>query len=426
MLPLMPPSMPLMAPTSQPSNPRGTNGLLRRWRAVRGGLRLRLTLLSTALLALISGLILALAYLLVSRVLATVPRIPPGLAMATTPNATEGIDVAELTERIISQGRQTVLLVGAIALPLIIIAGFAVSWTLIGRALRPLSTLTRTAKELSESSLDQRISLQGPRDEVAELADTFDEMLGRLQAAFEAERRFVANASHELRTPMSVIRTEIDVTLADPEATKAELREMGEVAREAVDRADRLLTSLLFLARTQAGGIRQRKEVDLALLVAPALRAVEGEILGKQLHPDVDTDPAPVTGDPALLERVLGNLVENAVRHNVIAGPMIIRTGSAGDRSWITVTSGGAVIDPKKVAELFEPFRQGERARTGRTGSGLGLSIVRAVVAAHDGAVTAQAVPGGGLAVRVELPTRTAGSQPTSQPTKEALPPRAG
>jgi signal transduction histidine kinase len=320
------------------------------------------------------------------------------------------VDAAVESARVVRQGRETVLVVGLIAFPLVVVTGALLSWVLIGRTLRPLSTLTSAARALSESSLDQRIALAGPRDEVAELADTFDEMLARLQAAFNAERRFVANASHELRTPLSVIRTEVDVTLADPAAGVEDLRRMGEVAREATDRADRLLNSLLFLARTQASGLSVVQDVDLAALVSPALLAVDAERADRQLTVEVDGGPAVVRGDPALLERVVGNLVENAVRHNVVGGHLSIATGrvdaAAGRRGcgWIQVVSGGSVIDPHTVALLFEPFRQGERARTGHRGSGLGLSIVSAVVGAHGGTVSAAAVPDGGLRVRVELP----------------------
>ena len=390
----------------------------------RNGLRVRLTALSTALLALVGALLLALAYLLVGRVVAALPHFPAG-----TPVVVNGVvvDAAVESARVVRQGRETVLIVGLIAFPLVVIAGGLLSWVLIGRTLRPLSTLTSAARALSESSLDQRIALAGPRDEVAELADTFDEMLGRLQSAFNAERRFVANASHELRTPLSVIRTEVDVTLADPAADVADLRRMGEVAREATDRADRLLNSLLFLARTQANGLMVVQDVDLAALVPPALLAVDAERAARTLTVEVGGGPAVVRGDPALLERVVGNLVENAVRHNAIGGRVTISTGvgaapasgagggpggsggaagasAAGSHGWVEVVSGGSIIDPRTVEQLFEAFRQGDRARTGHRGSGLGLSIVSAVVGAHGGSVSAAALPAGGLRVRVELP----------------------
>ena len=366
----------------------------------RHGLRMRLTLLSTALLALIGALLLALSYLVVGRVVAALPQFPAGTQVQV---GDQVMDAAQAAAEIAAQGRQTVLLVGLIAFPLQVIAGALLSWVLTGRTLRPLSTLTRTARALSESSLDQRIRLAGPRDEVADLADTFDDMLDRLQAAFDAERRFVANASHELRTPLAVIRTEVEVTMADPAADAADLRRMGEVVLEATDRANRLLTALLLLARTQARGVSAAQPVDLAEAVGPALSAVAAEVAERGLRVDIDDAEAVVSGDPALLERLVGNLVENAVRHNVTAGWIEIRTGIDGGRGFLEVASSGPVIDPETLAQLFEPFRQGRRARTGHRGTGLGLSIVRAVVAAHGGTVTATAVPGGGLRVLVRL-----------------------
>ena len=369
---------------------------------VRRGLRLRLTLLSTALLALIGGLLLALSYLLVGRVIAALPQFPPGTEVQVGGVV---MDASQAAAQIATQGRQTVLLVGLIAFPLQVLAGALLSWVLIGRTLRPLETLTRATRALSESSLDQRIHLAGPRDEVAELADTFDDMLARLQAVFEAERRFVANASHELRTPLAVIRTEVDVTLADPAADVEDMRRMGLIVLEATDRADRLLTSLLVLARTQARGVSAPQPVDLAAIIGPALSAVENERADRDLAVTVEARSAIVRGDPALLDRLVGNLVENAVRHNVNGGWVRIGSGTADGTGWLEVASSGTVIDPETVAELFEPFRQGRRARTAHRGSGLGLSIVRAVVAAHGGTVRATPIPAGGLRVRVTLPT---------------------
>jgi signal transduction histidine kinase len=372
----------------------------------RGGLRLRLTLLSTALLALVGALLLGLTYLLVGRVVYALPRYPSD-ALVKLEDGTI-VQAAEFTNRVVSQGRNTVLVVGSISFPLLLICGGLVSWVVIGRALRPLSTLTAAARGLSESSLNRRVRLAGPADEVAELADTFDGMLDRLQAAFDAERRFVANASHELRTPLSVIRTEVDVTLADPATDEAELRRMAEVVREATDRADRLVTSLLVLARTQGTGLSERNPIDLSDLVDPALSAVEAERADRDVRVTRSLSPAPVRGDRALLDRVVGNLVENGVRHNLPGGPLAISTGTSADGTAVVeVASGGTPVDPAMVAQLFEPFRQGERARTGHRGAGLGLSIVRAVATAHGGTVSARPRDGGGLVVRVELPARS-------------------
>ena len=273
---------------------------------------MRLTLLSTALLALIGALLLALSYLVVGRVVAALPQFPAGTQVQV---GDQVMDASRAAAEIAAQGRQTVLFVGLIAFPLQVLAGALLSWVLIGRTLRPLSTLTRTARALSESSLDQRIGLTGPRDEVADLADTFDEMLGRLQAAFDAERRFVANASHELRTPLAVIRTEVEVTMADPAADVADLRRMGEVVLEATDRANRLLTSLLLLARTQARGVSVHSRS-----IWPTWsdrRCTLSTPNGASGHCGLRGRAPACPRDPALLERLVGNLVENAVRHNV-------------------------------------------------------------------------------------------------------------
>jgi len=367
----------------------------------RGGLRLRLTLLSTLLLALIGALLLGFAYLVVGRVVASLPQLPPGTQVQIGDRVADAADVAA---EVAAEGRQTVLVVGLIAFPLQVLAGALVSWMLIGRALRPLSTLTREARVRTETYPDRLINFSGPRDEVSDLAESFDDMISRLHSALEAERRFAANASHELRTPLAVIRTEVDVTLADPHADAAELRRMAEVVREATDRADALLSSLLLLARTQARGLAAQQPTDLAELVEPALRAIATEIEQRRLTVKTEADPAVLRGDPALLERLVGNLVENAVRHNVIDGWVRVVTESDGRRVRLVVSSSGAAVEASAVSELFEPFRQGTRARTARGGTGLGLSIVQAVVAAHGGTVWAKPVSPGGLTVTVELP----------------------
>ncbi len=278
------------------------------------------------------------------------------------------------------------------------------AWTITGRVLRPLHEVTGTARRLSAESLGERIRLEGTRDEVTELADTFDAMLDRLQAAFEAQRRFVANASHELRTPLAVVRTELDVTLADPDADVAELRRMAEVVRAATERSEQLVEALLLLARTDGIGLAVREPVDLSAVVASAWRAVRAEADQRELRAVFHTGPALAVGDPALLERVAGNLLENAVWHNTSPGWIEVHTESSPEWTVLRVASSGPVVASDRVAELFEPFRRGGVARTARSGTGLGLSIVRAAVAAHSGQVRAEPVAGGGLAVTVRLP----------------------
>jgi signal transduction histidine kinase len=371
-------------------------------RSRRGpGLRARLTLVATGLSAAVSALLLWLGWLLVGGVVAAVPDLPPGSTVKVN-----GVPVAarQLGEALAEAARHRVLQAGSVAFLLAVAATVLLAWVITGQVLRPLHDVTATARRLSAESLDERLRLPGPRDEVAELADTFDAMLDRLQAAFQSQRRFVANASHELRTPLAVVRTEVDVTLADPAADAAELRRMASVIRDATLRAQQLVDGLLVLARTEGGALRAREVADLADLAEAALRIVASEAHSRALQVSKQIAPALTVGDPALLERVVGNLVENAVRHNVDGGWLEVCTELAGALTTLRVASSGEVIAPEAVTALFEPFHRGGVARTAHDGAGLGLSIVQAVVLAHGGTVHAEPVPGGGLTVTVQLP----------------------
>jgi signal transduction histidine kinase len=366
------------------------------------GLRPRLTLVSTAVVALVSALLLWLGWLLVGGVARAMPSLPPGTTVRV---GNVSVPAEQLNEVIGEAARADVLRAGLIAFPLVVLAAAVVSWVLVGRVLGPLHAVTATARRLTAESLDTRTGLRDAHGEVAELAAGFDAMLDRLQAAFDAQRRFVANASHELRTPLSVLRTEVDVTLSDPDADAEELRRMAMVIREATRRADDLIAGLLMLARTEGAELADVRQVDLAEVVVPALAAVRAEAGRRGLRMQTNCTPAPVRGDPVLLERVAGNLLENAVRHNVDGGWVQVRTDMHGGSARLQVSSSGAEIPGDRVAELFEPFRRGPVARTAATpGSGLGLSIVRAVVHAHGGSVHAEPVAGGGLTVTVRLP----------------------
>ncbi|NMH96463.1 sensor histidine kinase [Pseudonocardia acidicola] len=362
-------------------------------------------MLSTALVALVSALLLWLGWLLVGGVARAVPALPEG---STVRVGGRDVPADQLTEAVGAAARAEVLRAGFIAFPLVVVAAGLVSWVLVGRVLAPLHAVTATARRLTAESLDERTGLRDARGEVAELVAGFDAMLDRLQAAFDAQRRFVANASHELRTPLSVLRTEVDVTLADPAADVAELRRMGAVVREATRRADDLIAGLLLLARTEAAEHVEAHPVDLDDLLTGVLAATRREAAARGLRVQVRRAAALTTGDPVLLERVAGNLVENAVRHNVAGGWVDVCTAVApGGWAELRVASTGPEIAVDRVEELFEPFRRGPRDRTGGApGSGLGLSIVRAVVLAHGGTVQGEPVPGGGLAVTVRLPGR--------------------
>jgi signal transduction histidine kinase len=290
----------------------------------------------------------------------------------------------------------------AIALAAMTGLSVLLGWAVAGRVLRPLQRITATAQRVSQDTLDERIALEGPRDELKELADTFDGMLERLSAAFASQRRFVANASHELRTPLTVIRTELDVTLADPNATNAELREMAETVREATLATERLIQALLTLARSQ-GGVTRRERADLAEAARLALAHTGPEAAARHLDVRPTLDPAPVRGDRRLLERLVANLVENAIRHNRDGGAVEVRTASAAGRSTVEVRNDGDLVPPEAVASLLEPFQRLDRGARG-DGVGLGLSIVRSVAEAHGGSVELRARPSGGLLARVSLP----------------------
>lgn len=365
------------------------------------GLRLRLTLLATGLVAVVSGLLLWLGWQLVGNVVGAVPRLP-GEGMVRVDGVL--VPAHQLGAALRDSAREQVLLFGGFAFVAVVVATAVLAWTVAGRVLSPLHEVTEYARRLSAESLEQRIGLGGPRDEVAELADTFDGMLDRLQAAFDSQRRFVANASHELRTPLSVIRTELDVTLSDPDADVTELRRMAGVLREATAKSERLVEALLLLARTEGAELAVREPVDLTDLVHRAVAVVAGDARDRGLRIHCCDEPAFAMGDPALLERVAGNLLENAVRHNVDTGWIEITTRSGPRLTLLRVVSSGAEVSPDQAEGLFEPFRRAGVQRTMRTGAGLGLSIVRAAVLAHDGRVAAEPVTGGGLAVSVELP----------------------
>jgi signal transduction histidine kinase len=298
-------------------------------------------------------------------------------------------------------------------------------WLVAGRVLRPLQRITATAKRLSERTLHQRIALDGPDDELKELADTFDGLLARLDAAFDAQRRFAANASHELRTPLAISRTEVDVALADPATPNAELRAMAERVRDATGRSERLIEGLLTLAHSEQAP-RVWEPADLADAAAGALehtrRQDQDGAAGLRLASQLG--PAPVAGDPALLERMVANLVENAVRHNQPPGWLEVATGTSDGRAFVQVANGGQEIPTDQVESLFEPFRRlhGRVASASAVrGAGLGLSIVRSVARAHGGDAHAIALAGGGLQVTVRLPARAEATM-AIPPAQAALP----
>ena len=328
------------------------------------------------------------------------------IASAPSPEAVQAVrQEAEAVRRELQAATLHQLLAqSGVALALMALVSIGLGWLVAGQILRPLSAITATARRLEGSTLHERINLQGPQDELKELADTFDQMLGRLDAAFETQRRFVANASHELRTPLAIARTEVDVALADPAADPAELRAMAGRVLEANQRSEHLIEGLLTLARSERQ-LRASEPLDLAVAAADALELAAPEIGRLGLRVRRVLGAAPVAGDRALLERLVANLVENAVRHNQPGGWVEVDTGRAGPLAVVRVANAGPQIPPGQVDALFEPFRRLGTDRTGSDrGAGLGLSIVRSVATAHGGHAGAHALAEGGLEVTVELP----------------------
>ncbi|MEU6248870.1 HAMP domain-containing sensor histidine kinase [Glycomyces sp. NPDC047010] len=295
------------------------------------------------------------------------------------------------------------------AFALMLVVSLLVGRVLAKRVLRPLRRITAVTREITAEHLDRRLALPGPRDEVTDLADTVDDLLGRLEASFAAQRRFAADASHELRTPLATVRATVDVAAAKPAAPTA-VTALAERLRPQLDQVDRLLDGLLALARSQHGAVAADGTADLAATAAAALDARADDIAAKHLAVTTTTAPGTrVRGDTALLNRMARNLIDNAVDHNRNGGTITVTTGPAGTAVRLTVHSSGPVLDQAAVDGLARPFHRLGADRTGSDrGSGLGLAIVHAVAAAHGGTLTLTAAPEGGLTATVEIPAEAA------------------
>jgi signal transduction histidine kinase len=263
--------------------------------------------------------------------------------------------------------------------------------------------MTAAAQEISATSLHRRLALDGPDDELKQLGETIDGLLGRLETAFAAQRQFVANASHELRTPLTLERTLLEVALADPGADVDSLRRACEQALAAGEQQERLIEALLTLSRSQRG-LDRREPVDLAEVASDVLQSAVGL---DELRVDTLLDPAPTDGDRRLVERLVANLVDNAARHNVRGGVLQLRTSTANGHALLLVANSGPRIAASDLHRLFEPFQRLEADRTGGPdGLGLGLSIVSAIAAAHSAELDARPRPGGGLQIELAFPRR--------------------
>jgi signal transduction histidine kinase len=289
------------------------------------------------------------------------------------------------------------LINSGIALAIMAVLSIWLGWVIAGRALRPLRTITNAARDISASSLHRRLGLAGPNDEIKQLGNTFDDLLQRLETSFEAQRQFAANASHELRTPLTLERALIEVALADPGADPESLRATLTKLLANSEQQERLIEALLTLSRSQRG-LERLERIDLEALAAEALDTLHtgGLVVTATLQ------PAWIRGDAQLLERLVANLLTNAVRYNIPHGRIDVRTETRGGLAVLTIENSGHEVPSDQLERLFQPFQTLDRERTNSAGGfGLGLSVVQAIATAHHATITARPRTGGGLHVEV-------------------------
>jgi signal transduction histidine kinase len=371
--------------------------------------RLRLTVLYAGLFLLLGTGLLAITYVLATRsdpIAVSPVHEKVGVVSVLIPGPDPGV-VKQLQGQGAAQQKADLarLLTTSWVVLLVTTVGAAgLGWIAAGRVLRPLRAMTTTARTISAGNLHQRLALTGPDDEFKQLGDTFDDLLARLEASFNAQRRFVANASHELRTPLTLERALLQVALADPNASAETLRATCEELLAFGREHERLLESLLTLASSERG-LEEPEVVDLAAVTARVLEAHQPAIDRMELQVEAALEPAVATGDPALIERLVANLIDNATEHNVSGGRLEVRTATKAGASRLLVANTGAQIGSEDLARLFEPFQRlgEERAAPNDRHHGLGLSIVRAIAVAHGAQLSARSEPGGGLSVSIDF-----------------------
>jgi signal transduction histidine kinase len=403
----------------------------RRWRST---IRVRLTLLYAGAFFLAGAALVAVIYVFLGQALDSQLTARVGitdhLAESTTNEPDSTQEAHELQEELRAQFEQdqddtlnTMLVASLVALGVVGVVAGGSGWLLAGRALHPLQQITATARRVADRSLHERIALDGPHDEIKDLADTFDAMLERLDRSFDSQRRFVANASHELRTPLTINRSLIEVALDDPQAHES-LRQLGGPLLAVNQRHERLIDGLLTLASSEQG-ITDATRVDLADIARHVTAESRGAAHAAGIDIRTHLRPAPVTGDPVLLERLTQNLLDNALRYNLPEhGEITVATDTIDGSACLTVGNTGPPVPPYEIPSLFEPFRRlpaterladSATTSTGR-GAGLGLSIVRSVAYAHGGDVQALPREDGGLTVQVRLPAALVRSASSDSP----------
>jgi signal transduction histidine kinase len=404
----------------------------RPWRTVRA----RLTWLYGALLLASGAVLLAVTGALWTRATSGEPSVSPSLpkrafqiiqGVSARGNASHNGAAATVTKgaapfaqvraNVVNQLQQLatqqhgsdlhqLILYSAVALALMAVLSIALGWWTSGRILRPLRTITSIARDISATNLHSRLNLEGPDDELKELSDTIDQLLGRLERSFQAQRQFISNASHELRTPLATMRTALDVTLAKPDPVPEQTTILAERLRHELDQVDELLESFLLLARSQSTTTGEDVLVPLDLLVASATDERADALSAEHITLVAQQCPeAFVAGNEFLLARMVENVVDNAVRHNLEGGWVHVATSVEGEIVRLVVENGGPMLDGDTVQDLTEPFRRQGPARThSDVGTGLGLSIVATIAESHGGRLRLHALPVGGLQVLIELP----------------------
>jgi signal transduction histidine kinase len=341
----------------------------------------------------------------------SVEAAPPGSTLTVVPEAlalerarAKAHQLGKLALNVNNSDLHHLLIWSVFALAIMAVASVAVGWLLAGRVLRPLQLITTAARELSASNLHERLALDGPNDELRELGDTFDELLARLEASFESQRQFVANASHELRTPLTLERAILEVTLADPAASSASLRAACERVLAIGEQQERMIDALLTLARSERG-LERRAPVSLQAVARAVLLDRREELARRGLRLGSKLEDAPTTGEERLIERLVANLVDNAIHHNTADGWVEVTTGIDAGQAVLSVVNSGVAIPAEELQRLARPFHRLGRDRTGHgDGHGLGLSIVDAIATAHGATLTFQALADGGLRAEVRFP----------------------
>lgn len=392
-------------------------------RAPRPTARLRLTLLYGTLFLASGAVLVSVTYLLAGH--ATAPINPlksqhaSPVGVHPTPTATpqnrapantihlthaQRVNLANQISQLHDAAMHQLLIGSGVALAGMAVISIALGWLVAGRVLRPVRTINTAARRISATNLHERLGLDGPDDEFRELAATLDNLFARLEASFGSQRRFVANASHELRTPLTLDRALLERALRHRQPTEAFWRATCERLLTSSQQQHRLIDALLTLARTE-GALSRREPFELGVVIDNVLLSPELDIPHRGLHVQTAINEALVDGDSRLVERLVRNLVDNAVRYNQPSGRVDIAATTRSGHAVLTVTNTGPPILPTDIGRLFQPFQRLAPDRSHHAaGTGLGLSIAQAIADAHDATITATPQPHGGLKIQVSFP----------------------